>query len=114
MRVVLPSPDSPEAIPRRKRWFPSNHVNITLTDDHNCEVSTAFGDNSVPLRKRTSERRRRRTQRRRQTWLGKFAIPIPLAIATNESRNSDESGRVEDWNNPERALIPSFIPCREV
>jgi len=90
MRVVLPSPDSPAATRGRKRCIPSVHKDIILTNDHNCEVGAAFGDNSVPLRKRTRERRRRRTQRHRQTWLGKFAIPIPLDISANESRNSDE------------------------
>lgn len=110
MRVVLPSPDSPAAIPGRKQWIPSIHMNIILTDNHDCEVSTTFGDDSVPLTKRTSERRRRRTQGRGQTWLGKFAIPIPLDIATNESRNGDEvRGGSKTWNNPELALFPSFI-----
>lgn len=53
MRVVLPSPDSPATIHGHKRWVPSIHTYIILTDDHNCEVGAAFGDNSVPLRKRT-------------------------------------------------------------
>jgi hypothetical protein len=57
MRVVLPNPDSPAAIRGRKEQIPSIHLDMILTDDHDCEVSAAFGDNSVPLRKRTSERR---------------------------------------------------------
>jgi hypothetical protein len=52
MRVVLPSPDSPTAMRGRKQWIPNIFVVIILTDDHNCEVSAAFGDDSVPLRKR--------------------------------------------------------------
>lgn len=114
MSVVLPSPDSPAAIRGRKQWVPSIHGDTILTDNHDCEVSAAFGDNSVPLRKRTSEQPRRRTQRGGRTWLGKFAIPIPL-ISANESRNSSEvrGGRGASdpgWNNPELSLFPSVIP----
>ena len=107
MRVVLPSPDSPAAIHGRKRWTPSVHEDIILTDDHNCEVGAAFGDNSVPLRKRTREGRRRRTQRRGQTWLGKFAIPIPLDISANEIRKCYEVKRVETWNRTTQSYLCS-------
>jgi len=105
MRVVLPSPDSPAAIEGRKRWTPSVHADIILTDDHNCEVGAAFGNDSVPLRKRTGEERRRRTQRRKQTWLGKFAIPIPLDISANEIRQSNEVRRVETWNRTTQSYL---------
>ena len=105
MRVVFPSPDSPAAIRGCKRWILSIHADIILTDDHNCEVGAAFGDDSVPLRKRTGEGRRRRTRRRKQTWLGKFAIPIPLDILANEIRRCYEVKRVETWNRTTQGYL---------
>lgn len=89
----------------RKRWTLSVHAEIILTDDHNGEVGAAFGDDSVPLRKRTGEGRRRRTRRRKQTWLGKFAIPIPLDISANEIRESNEVRRVETWNRTTQSYL---------
>ena len=95
MRVVFPRPDSPERANCQQEFAIT--LTYELTNNHDGEVCTTFGDNFVSLNeKKLISRLIICSVLSVCTWLGRLAMPIPsaetFAVAIGGERRKWRSG----------------------